>query len=241
MKIDVLGVEFDDIFIDDAASLISHKISEREKCYIVTPNPEIVWMCRKNPSLEKAVSTAGLVLADGVGITIGAKILGTPFKNGRVPGIDFIAALFKEMAKSQGRVYLLGAKPGVADIAGEKLSKLYPGIIIAGTGDGYFSDDALVIEKINNANADILLVCLGAPKQELWMAQNLEKLNVPVCAGLGGSLDVFAGNVKRAPVIFRKLGLEWLYRIASDPKRIKRSVVLPLFILRVIVKRIIGR
>jgi len=111
-------------------------------------------------------------------------------------------------------------------------------LVIAGVADGYFTDDGPVIETINAAAPDLLLVCLGAPKQELWMAENIGRLNTRLCAGLGGSLDVFAGKVKRAPTIFQKLGLEWFYRLICQPSRIKRMIKLPLFVLAAVLKRI---
>ena len=237
----MLGVGFDRLSMTQAVDRACELIQAGGKSYVVTPNPEIVWLCRRNEALRDAINSAGLVLPDGIGVIVGAKILGTPLLNGRVPGIDFAAALFEKMAESCGSVFLFGAKPGVAEKAGERLIAKYPGLVIAGVSDGYFTDDSQVVERINAAAPDLLLVCLGAPKQELWMAENSELLNVPLCAGLGGSLDIFAGNVKRAPVFFQKLGLEWLYRLCREPRRIKRSLKLPLFIFAVIWKRISGR
>ena len=243
-RIDVLSVGFDDIKTDQAVSRawgIIESYNDNKRCtnaYIVTPNPEIVWMARRNDTLKTAINKAGIVLPDGIGIVLGARILGTPLRGGRVPGIDFITVLFEKMAVSGGTVFLLGAKHGVAEEAGKRLAERYPGLIIAGVMNGYFTDSEPVIKMINAANPDLLLVCLGAPKQELWMAENIDRLNVGLCAGLGGALDVFAGNTKRAPVIFRKLGLEWLYRIIREPRRIKRSIKLPLFALAVLWKRL---
>ena len=240
-RTDVLGVGFDSLSIGQAVSRANELITGGGKAYVVTPNPEIVWLCRRNEALRAAINNAGLVLPDGIGVVIGAKILRTPLQAGRVPGIDFAAALLSRMAQYEGKVFLLGSKPGVAVQAGERLREKYRGLVIAGTSDGYFTDDSMVIAQINEAAPDVLFVCLGAPKQELWMADNMERLNVPLLAGLGGSLDVFAGNVKRAPVFFQRLGLEWLYRIIREPRRIKRALKLPLFILAVICKRITGR
>ena len=128
-----------------------------------------------------------------------------------------------------------------AEEAGRKLAEKYPGLLIAGTADGFFTDDSPVIERINSAEPDLLLVCLGAPKQELWMAENIGRLRVRLCVGLGGALDVFAGNVKRAPAFFQKLGLEWFYRLLREPRRIKRMIKLPLFVLLVMWKRLRGK
>jgi len=224
-----------------AVSRAFEMIQDGSKAYVVTPNPEIVWQCRRNEALRTALNGAGLVLPDGIGIVYGAKILGTPLRGGRLAGIDFSSALLAKLAESGGSVYLLGAKPGVAELAGEKLLDSYPGLVIAGVTDGYFTEDLQVIESINAANPDMLLVCLGAPKQELWMANNIAGLSVDLSVGLGGALDVFAGKVNRAPAFFQKLGLEWLYRIVRYPRRLKRSAALPLFMLAVLWKRITGK
>ena len=240
MRTNVLGVDFDSLTAEHAVLRACELIRDGEKTYVVTPNPEIVWMCRRDENLRRAVNGAGLVLPDGIGVILGARILGTPLRE-KIAGIDFASALFKEIAKTNGSVYLLGSKPGIAKEAGRRLALEHPGLCIAGVSDGYFTDDGPVIEQINAANPDVLLVCMGAPKQELWIVENLDRLDVRLCAGLGGSLDVFAGAVKRAPAFWRKLQLEWLYRLLCEPRRIKRMAKLPLFVLAVIWKRIAGR
>ena len=237
MRINVMGVGFDNLTLDEAVSEALRLIRERRSAYVVTPNPEIVMICRENPEAMEAVQQADLVLPDGIGVVYGAKILGTPLK-GKLPGIDFVTALMAELAKTGGRVFLLGSKPGVAELAAENLVSRFPGLQVCGTMDGYFKDDAPVIEAVNAAAPDLLFVCLGAPKQELWMRRNAPKLNVGLMAGLGGSLDVFAGTVKRAPVIFQKLGLEWFYRLLKEPKRIGRMMNLPKFLFATIRERV---
>ena len=232
-----MGVGFDNLTLDEAVSEALRLIRERRSAYVVTPNPEIVMICRENPEAMEAVQQADLVLPDGIGVVYGAKILGTPLK-GKLPGIDFVTALMAELAKTGGRVFLLGSKPGVAELAAENLVSRFPGLQVCGTMDGYFKDDAPVIEAVNAAAPDLLFVCLGAPKQELWMRRNAPKLNVGLMAGLGGSLDVFAGTVKRAPVIFQKLGLEWFYRLLKEPKRIGRMMNLPKFLFATIRERV---
>ena len=240
MRIDVMGVGFDSLTIDEAVGRAKALMAEHRAAYVVTPNPEIVMACRKNPDAMQAVQNADLVLPDGVGVVYGARILGTPLKT-KLPGIDFIQALMEDMAQEGKRVFLLGAKPGVAETAAERLRARYPGLQFVGTQDGYFKDDAPVIEAVNAAQPDLLLVCLGAPKQELWMQRNRSRLHVGLMAGLGGSLDVFAGNVKRAPKAFQKLGLEWLYRLMKEPRRIGRMMKLPKFLFACIGKRLRGR
>ena len=229
-RIDVLGVSFDDLTMDEAVEIALGFMQERRAYYACTPNPEIVMAAKGDAALRAALSGAEPVLADGVGITKAAAMLGTPLKS-RVPGIDFASNVISRLAERGGSVYLLGAKPLVAEAAAEKLTQTYPGIVIAGTNDGYFTDDAPVIEKINAASPDFLMVCLGSPKQELWMSANAGRLSCGLMAGLGGSLDVLAGNVQRAPETWRRLGLEWLYRVIKEPKRLGRVMKLPAFVL----------
>ena len=240
MRIDVLGVGFDSLTIEEAVTRAKALMTERRAAYVVTPNPEIVMACRERLETMQAVNAADLVLPDGIGVIYGARILGTPLKT-KLPGIDFIQALMADMAKEGKSVFLLGAKPGVAEAAAEQLKAQYPGLAVVGTQDGYFKDDAPVVEAVNAARPDLLLVCLGAPKQELWMQRNQSLLNVGLMAGLGGSLDVFAGNVRRAPKAFQRLGLEWLYRLMKEPKRIGRMMKLPKFLFACIGKKLRGR
>jgi len=236
VRIEVLGVGFDDLTMDQVVGRALDAIADRAGGYVVTPNPEIVWLCRKNPDLERIVNAAELVLADGVGITLGAKILRRPLR-ARLPGIDFATYLLEEMAQRGRSVFLYGAKPGIAKRAGQALMAQYPGLKIAGTADGY-GEDGPVIDAIRAAEPDLLLVCLGAPKQEIWMAAHKGQLGAGLMVGLGGALDVFAGTAERAPVRWRKLGLEWLYRLMKEPRRIGRMMRLPLFLLAVVWQRI---
>ena len=239
MRINIMGVDFDSLTLSEAVDRAEALISERRAAYVVTPNPEIVMTCWENPDAMEAVLNADLVLPDGVGIVYGAKILGTPLK-GKLPGIDFAAELMRRMASRGGRVYLLGAKPGVAEMAGLRMQEQYPGLIVCGTHDGYFQEDVPIIEEINALQPDLLLVCLGAPKQELWMRRNRPVMKVGLLAGLGGSLDVFAGTVKRAPALFQRLGLEWFYRLIKEPWRFKRMMKLPKFLFACIGKKLRG-
>ena len=215
-------------------------MERKDAAYIVTPNPEIVMLCRQDPNLLSAVNHASIVLPDGIGIVKGARILGTPLKE-KIPGIEFAEALFNLMAKRRMSVFLLGAKPQIAEEAARRLKERFKGLNVVGANDGYFTDDAPVIEKINDASPDLLLVCLGAPKQELWMQKNAPLLEVGLMAGLGGSMDVFACVAERAPERWRKLNLEWLYRLKEDPSRAGRMMNLPKFGFAVIGKRLFGK
>ena len=239
MRTDVAGTAFDDITLEEAVQSCMSIIESGGKGYVVTPNPEIVMLARKSGALAAALENAALVLPDGIGIILGAKILGRPLRE-KVPGIDFMSGLFERLAESGKSVFLLGAKPGVAEKAGERLKEQYKGLVIAGTADGYFEDPEHIINTINAVSPDILAVCLGAPKQELWMEENLPRLSVRVCVGLGGALDVYSGEVKRAPAVFRKIGMEWFYRLITNPRRIKRMIKLPAFVFIVIGQKIRG-
>lgn len=232
MRIDVLGVGFDNITMDQAVAEGVRLMDTAGAHYVVTPNPEIVETCRQDGEAMEAVNGADLVLADGIGVIYGAKLLGTPLK-GRVTGIGFAQGLMERMAGNGRSLYLLGAKPGVAERAAENLARQYPGLQIAGTHDGYFSEDGPVTEDIRASGADVVFVCLGAPKQEKWMRKNGEATGAHLLVGLGGCLDVFSGEVRRAPEVFQKLGLEWLHRLAKNPGRIGRMMKLPLFLVHV--------
>lgn len=239
-KISVLGVDFDSITLQEAADSAAAALYGDCARYVVTPNPEIVELCRKDAELCRIVNDAYLVLPDGIGIVYGAKILGTPIA-GRVPGIAFIEAVFDKIKGTDRTVFLLGAAPGVAEAAKEKLEAKYEGLKIVGVHDGYFDDDEQVLRIVNSCSPDLLVVCLGAPKQEKLMAKWRGSVDCRLMAGLGGCLDVFSGKVQRAPEIWQKLGMEWLYRAVRDPKRIKRIIKLPLFIFAAIGQRFGGK
>nr|WP_326127324.1 WecB/TagA/CpsF family glycosyltransferase [uncultured Oscillibacter sp.] len=232
MRIDVLGVGFDNLTLSEAVEKGCELLRREGTRYVVTPNPEIVEVCRENPAAREAVNGAALVLPDGIGVIRGAAMLGTPLKE-RVPGIEFAAGLLEKMAGEGMSLYLLGARPGVAETAAERLKERYPGLRVAGVHDGYFQEDGPIVADIRQSGADAVFVCLGAPKQELWMAKNGPATGARLLCGLGGSLDVFAGTVKRAPIFWCDHGLEWFYRLCSDPRRLGRMMKLPLFLIHV--------
>ena len=240
MRINVLGVGFDNLTMDEAVNKAYDLMKQRSGAYIVTPNPEIVMRCREDEETNRAVNGAPLVISDGIGIIYGAKILGTPLKQ-KIPGIELTENLIKRLGDEGGSVFLFGARPGVADKAAANLKEKYPGLVIAGTNDGYFTDDSNIVNKINEAKPDFLLVCLGMAKQEKWMASRSGFVDAGIMIGAGGSLDVFAGEVQRAPEIWCRLGLEWLYRLIKEPWRFKRMLVLPKFLLAVIGRKLSGK
>lgn len=240
MKIDVMGVKFDNVTMQEALDRARELIARPGADYCVTPNAEIVYEAMHDADFAGLVNDAALVLPDGAGVVLGAKILKTPLKQ-KVAGIDFAANLLGVLEQTGGRLYLLGSKPGVAEQAAEKMLEKHPRLQICGMADGYFKDEAPVVEKINAAKPDVLFVCLGAPKQEKFMRAHQQDLQVSFMIGLGGSLDGFAGNVRRAPKWMIKLQLEWLYRLLKEPKRIGRMMRLPKFLLAVYKRRITGR
>lgn len=237
----ILGVHFHAVTMDQAIDIAMGRLRAQEKGYVVTPNPEIVELCRQDSAYMEIVNRAALVLPDGIGIIYAAKILGEELQ-GKVAGVEFAEHLAAAMAKEKMRLFLLGAKPGVAEQAGESLSAKYPGLVIAGTHDGYFADPQQAVDAVNRCGgADVVFVCLGAPKQEKFMAEYMDELHATLLCGLGGSLDIFAGVSKRAPDLFIKLGLEWFYRLLKQPSRIGRMMKLPKFLLIVIRERLFGR
>lgn len=236
MKIDVMGVRFDNVTMEDALKKAEQMLASEGADYVVTPNSEIVYEAMGSKEMEDLLNGASLVLPDGAGVVLGAKILGTPLKE-KVAGVEFADGVLGLLAQKGGSVYLLGSKPGVAELAAEKMLAKHPGLTIAGLADGYFKEEGPVIEKINAAHADVLFVCLGAPKQERFMTAHRQELNVRLMAGLGGSLDSFAGTVKRAPRWMINCSLEWLYRLIKEPKRFKRMLRLPKFLWAVVCRR----
>lgn len=240
LKTDIMGVAFDNVTMEEAVEAGMALLQGPAGQYVVTPNSEIVYACRETAGLKEILNRAALVLPDGIGVVHASRILGRPLKQ-KVAGIDFAAGLVAKLAERGKSLFLLGAKPGVAQQAAEKLQAAHPGLVIAGVHDGYFQEDGPVVEEIAASGADVVFVCLGAPKQELWMAHNGEATGAKVLVGLGGSLDVFAGISQRAPELWVKLGLEWLYRLLKEPWRFKRMLRLPLFLFWVIGAKLRGK
>ena len=227
-RLDILGVGFDPVTMDEAVAWGLARLAGRSCAYVCTPNPEIVMRAQKDQELMRAVNGADLVLPDGVGILWAARQKGRPLPE-RVAGYDFLRAL---LGKMSGSVYILGGQPGVAEKAGETIAREYPNVTVVGCCDGYILDELALIAEIGEREPDLLMVCLGAPKQELWMAAHRD-LPVGLMAGLGGSVDVLAGTVPRAPLWWRSHGLEWLYRLLRQPRRLKRMLHLPKYLLAV--------
>lgn len=240
MKTDVLGVQYDNITMEEAIAAGRNILTGTKTAYCVTPNAEMAYEALQDEAFRDVLNSADLVLPDGAGVVLGAKILKTPLKQ-KVAGIEFAQNMLSVYEQLGSRLYLLGSKPGVAELAAEKMLEKHPKLQICGTSDGYFKDEDEVVRKINEASADALYVCLGAPKQEYFMYRHKDELNVRLMAGLGGTLDGIAGTVKRAPKWMIKLQLEWLYRLLKEPRRLGRMMRLPKFVFAALKKRWKGK
>ena len=239
MKIDVMGLKFDSMTMDEALSRAEALLRGDKAAYVVTPNAEIAYEALHDGQLREMLNGADLMLPDGAGVVLASKLLRTPVKQ-KVAGVDFAVGLLGVLERNGQSLYLLGGKPGIGELAAQKMLEAHPQLRIAGIADGYFQDEAPVIAKINASGADALFVCLGAPKQERFMVQHQQELHVHLMAGLGGSLDAFAGTVQRAPAWMIRLNLEWLYRLIREPKRFRRMLRLPKYLWAVMLKRIRG-
>lgn len=237
MKTDVLGLQFDNVTMAEALAMGESFLEGDRPAVVVTPNAEIGYDASQDKDLCALLNGADLILPDGAGVILAAKLRKTPLKE-KVAGIDFARNMLSVFARRGTKLFLLGSKPGVAEQAAEKMKELAPGLVICGTEDGYFKDEGPVIEKINAAGAEALFVCLGAPKQEKFMFAHRDELpTVRLMAGLGGSLDGFAGNVKRAPDWMIKCQLEWFYRLCKEPRRLGRMMRLPKYVCKAIGNR----
>lgn len=209
-------------------------IERRNTHHVITANPIMLMEGVHNPTFQEVLKSAELLVPDGTGLVWAAGVLGKGVKE-RVAGYDLMHELLKKGENYGWRVFLLGASPEVISLASERLAKQYPGIQWVGARDGYFKeeDDEAVISEITRAKPDLLFVARGLDTQEPWIAKHKAKLNIPVMMGIGGSLDVVAGKMKRAPVLFQKLHLEWFHRLLQDPSRLGRMMALPRFVVEV--------
>ncbi len=230
-EIHILGCKVHSVTMAQTMEAAKRFIESGKAHYIVTADSSGIVNAQEDDEFRRIINSADLVTPDSMGILIGARLVGTPVPE-RVSGVD-IAHDLCEMAAEEGfGVYLLGAAPGVAEEAADKLKAKFPGLKIAGTHHGYFSteEEPEVIEQIAKSGARVLFVAMGIPKQEKLIVAHLDRLNVGVAMGVGGSLDVLSGRIDRAPIWMRKHGLEWLYRLSQDPKKIHKVAVLPKFL-----------
>lgn len=246
-KIRFLGVSVDAVDGQKAMAIL-RELMETEGCsLIVTPNSEIIVNASKDPELKCIIEEADLVIPDGIGLVYASKIMGVPLSE-RVTGIDFLERILGYLEETGQSVYLLGSRPGesgapgIAELAAEKMKERHGRLKIAGTHHGYFKeeDEEGIVRAVNESGADFLVAALGSPKQEKFICRHRDELSVKGAIGVGGSLDVWAGTLKRAPEFYRSHGLEWLYRLIQEPSRYKRMAALPLFMIKIIVSKFKG-
>lgn len=234
----ILGVRVDDITSDETLLAMESMVAEGGVHQVVTVNPEFVMVAQHDPTFCVTINESDLSLPDGMGLLWASRVLGQPLRE-RVAGSDTVP-LIARLANTRGyRLYLLGAAPGVAEVAAQVLVKENPQLVIAGTyaGSPRPEEEDDIITRIVQASPDFLFVAYGAPRQDLWIRRNLARLQVPVCMGIGGTLDFIAGVTKRAPVWMRRSGVEWLFRLILQPWRWRRMAQLPVFAFRVLVQR----
>ncbi len=242
-SIKIFGVKIYNTTLGDITKVLEENLKGDNLKTIYTPNTEIVMAAKDDEKLRDLINEGDLVIPDGIGLIYASRIKKKPLKE-RVTGFDTSIKLLEIANKNGYSLYLLGGKEGVSKAAAENIIKDYPNIKIAGFHNGYFKgshmglenqeEEKEIIDEINRLNPDIIFVGLGFPKQELWIHANKNKIKARVIIGNGGVMDILSGNSKRAPEVYQKLGLEWFYRLMKEPSRIKRQLVLPKFMLKVI-------
>jgi N-acetylglucosaminyldiphosphoundecaprenol N-acetyl-beta-D-mannosaminyltransferase len=235
-RIEILGVPVDCLDWPSALRWVATELAAPgPPRTILAVNPEKVIRARADHQLLEALRRAALLVPDGIGVVAAARLLRLG-RMQRVAGSELMPRICEIAAKQGSGVFLFGAAEAVNAKAAETLTRTYPGLRITGRHHGFVADKDMprVLQSINESGAEVLFVGLGSPRQELWMQRHLGQLEVRLCQGVGGTLDVLAGAVKRAPAAFIHLHLEWLYRLLSDPRRLARQSALPKFALRVL-------
>lgn len=240
-RIEVLGVPVDCVDMTRAVAFVDESIQAQRAVSILAVNPEKVIKAQSDATVMRLLSNAGLLIPDGIGVVLAARLFGLG-KMQRVPGSELMPKLCELAALRGYKVFLFGASPEVNERAAQRLRETYPGLSVAGGRHGFVKEDEMpaLIEHINASGAQIVFVALGSPRQELWIEKYAPQLQAKVFQGVGGTFDVIAGSVKRAPWLFRKLHLEWFYRLVSQPKRLLRQTALPKFAYQVLVRRVAG-
>ena len=226
----ILGSRVDAVDMDEATQRIERLLAQRRFAQIVTFGSEMAMHARRDAAYQEVVNAADLVVPDTIGVVYAARLLGRPLRE-RVAGIELIDRVCALCAASGVPVFLLGGAPGVAQEAAAVLRARHPTLAIAGCRDGYFTleQEPAILETIASSQARVLFVALGFPRQELWVRAHAAQLGPVICIGVGGSFDVISGRLRRAPAVLRALGLEWLYRLVTQPHRLARQLSLPGF------------
>lgn len=237
-QVKILGVNVNSLTMAQAVEAVQQFIAEKKVALVATANAEMLMRSTQDEELKDILNQADLVVPDGAGTVWAAGHLGEPMPE-RVAGFDLAQELMREAPARGDRIYFFGSAPGVADKAKAKAEELYPGIQVVGTRNGFFTeaDEPGIIAEIKAARPDILLAALGVPKQEKWLKKHMQELQVPVSIGVGGTLDVMAGVMERAPLWMQKAKLEWLFRGLKQPSRAGRLLALPKFVLKVVASK----
>ncbi len=240
-RIEILGVPVDCLTMDRTVELAASALAGNVAHSIVAVNPEKVMRARYDVRLRDQLRRAGVLIPDGIGVVIAARILGLG-RLQRVPGSELMPRLCELAGRTGRRVFLFGAAPDVNERAAQVLQTRYRGLAVAGMQHGFLNDGDMpdLVDRINSLQVDILFVALGSPKQEDWIDRYLPQLNVKICQGVGGTFDVIAGRVRRAPAVFRAVHLEWFYRLATNPRRLHRQTALPRFAFHILKQRVMG-
>ena len=235
-KMKILGVKVNNITVEEAGEETKKLINESNKSckMIFAPNTEFIMRAQKDKEFFDILNESSLSTPDSVGVELAAKKMNTPLKE-RIPGQKYFRKILEVGEKEGWSFYILGGKGDTPDRAIDNIKTIYPNINIVGFNEGYFEkkSEQDVINEINELKPNVLIVALGAPKQEKWIYKHKDELKVDVACGQGGTLDYEAGNIKRAPEKIQKLGIEWLWRLFKQPSRIKRMLVLPVFFLKI--------
>lgn len=238
-KVNILGIPVDKLTEKEVLEKINDFINERRFHLIVTINSENATKALENKKFLDVIKNSDLVIPDGIGIIVASKILGNKLPE-RIPGIDLSYKILEISNQKGYKIVLIGGKEGVAENAKKSLKKIFPDLNIVLTYNGYFGKDEenKIVKEIQKLEPDILLVGMGSEKQEIWIWDNKEKFkNISICIGVGGTLDIWAGKKKRAPKFIQKIGLEWLYRMAIEPKRIVRIFKIFIFLYKLFIER----
>lgn len=239
----ILGYPVDLVNMENAIDFAEELIKSGSNAHVITINPEMIIQAQKNSELSETLKNAELIIPDGTGIIKALRRL--KIKNiSQIPGIEFSENLIKKCAENGYSVAFLGASKDTVETAAKEMKKKYPDLNVVFVHDGFFdeAEEAKLAETLKQVNPQVLFVALGVPKQEFWIARHKNELNSTVMIGVGGSFDVWAKKVKRAPVIFRKLSLEWFYRLITQPSRFNRMFpTLPLFMLKVMFDNVTTR
>lgn len=235
-KRNVLGIEYNNVDFNEAIEIVTSFLNSETCKTVATPNSEIAQLCIENKEFRDIINSADLIIPDGIGVIFASKILKKPLKQ-KVSGIELAISLLPIIEKEGKSLFLLGGDKGIAELAKKIINEKYPNLNICGTENGYFEEEKEVIEQLNILKPDVIFVCLGVPKQEIFMSKYKNIINAKVMLGLGGTLDILSGKKERAPKIFISLNLEWLYRLIKEPKRLIRMLKLPKYLIGAVINR----